>query len=100
MNFAQRKKVQKRMYSVLITIWVSLFSWSKIMPIESIIVNGKQYSESIRFAYKLAYGLPKRFNCQPKIDLNRFEQCEFDAMETWSITIDDYVNCINESVKL
>ena len=61
------------------------FVWAAKYPI--IVDNEKSMH---RFPYKPIYGLPDNLNCTNDLR-KKFNECEDDASETWSITIDEYV---------
>nr|XP_027200259.1 uncharacterized protein LOC113794339 isoform X3 [Dermatophagoides pteronyssinus] len=60
------------------------FVWAAKYPI--IVDNEKSMH---RFPYKPIYGLPDNLNCTNDLR-KKFNECEDDASETWSITIDEY----------
>lgn len=54
-------------------------------------------SAMMAFPYKPIYGLPHHFNCSDDVR-DKFNQCQLDAQQAWSVTIDDYVRACLEDV--
>ena len=52
--------------------------------------------DTVRFAYKSVYGLPKSLQCSESV-YHQFNECEKSSQDVWKVTIGDYVSIKNHT---
>ncbi|KAH9421305.1 hypothetical protein DERP_013754 [Dermatophagoides pteronyssinus] len=63
---------------------------NNVNDVKSIILQGNNQSDTVRFQYKPVYGLSKSLQCNESI-YSQFNECEKSSHREWKVTIDEYV---------